>query len=180
VNSTTIPTPSRAKPQAPTQQDESLRELLAAMQRVQAGYFGARVSGDWEGVHGKLADAFNDIVAANQRMASELERINVGVGKQGKTRQRFSLGGRGGAWESMEVSVNSLIEDLLWPIQDVTRTIAAVAKGDLSQTMSLEVEGRPLEGAFLRSATIVNTMIEQLSVFSSEVTRVAREVGTEG
>ena len=80
----------------------------------------------------------------------------------------------------MEGSVNSLIEDLLWPTQEVTRTIAAVAKGDLSQTMSLEVEGRPLEGAFLRSATIVNTMIEQLSVFSSEVTRVAREVGTEG
>jgi HAMP domain-containing protein/CheY-like chemotaxis protein/signal transduction histidine kinase len=178
--STATPSPSRSKAAAAPHPDESLRELLAAMQRVQAGDFGVRVSGDWEGVHGKLADAFNDIIAANQRMASELERINVGVGKQGKTRQRFSLGGRGGAWEAMEVSVNSLIEDLLWPIQDVTRTIAAVAKGDLSQTMSLEVEGRPLEGAFLRSATIVNTMIEQLSVFSSEVTRVAREVGTEG
>ena len=160
--------------------DEPLRDLLRAMQSVQAGDFHARVSSDWEGVHGKLAETFNDIIAANQRMASELERINLGVGKQGKTRQRFSLGGRGGAWEEMELSVNSLIEDLLWPIQDVTRTIAAVAKGDLSQTMSLDVEGRPLEGAFLRSATIVNTMIEQLSVFSSEVTRVAREVGTEG
>jgi HAMP domain-containing protein/CheY-like chemotaxis protein/signal transduction histidine kinase len=147
---------------------------------VQAGDFSARVSGDWEGIHGKLADAFNDIIAANERMASELKRIGYGVGKQGKTRQRFSLGGRGGAWENMEDSVNTLIEDLLWPTQDVTRTIAAVAKGDLSQTMSLDVEGRPLEGAFLRSATIVNTMIEQLSVFSSEVTRVAREVGTEG
>ena len=147
---------------------------------MQAGDFSVRVDGDWEGVHGKLADAFNDIIIANERMASELERIGYGVGKQGRTRQRFSLGRRGGAWEKMEGSVNSLIEDLLWPTQEVTRTIAAVAKGDLSQTMSLEVEGRPLEGAFLRSATIVNTMIEQLSVFSSEVTRVAREVGTEG
>ena len=80
----------------------------------------------------------------------------------------------------MEVSVNTLIDDLLWPTAEVTRSIAAVAKGDLSQTMRLEVDGRPLEGEFLRSATIVNTMIEQMSVFTSEVTRVAREVGTEG
>ena len=151
MNSTSATPPSRVKatPALVAHPDESMRELLAAMQRTQAGDFNARVSGDWDGVHGKLADAFNDIIAANQRMASELERINVGVGKQGKTRQRFSLGGRGGAWEAMELSVNSLIEDLLWPIQDVTRTITAVAKGDLSQTMSLEVEGRPLEGAFL-------------------------------
>ena len=179
MNSSTVQTPTRATANQPMHPD-ALVELLRAMQSVQAGDFGARVSGEWEGMYGKLADSFNDIIAANQRMASELERINVGVGKQGKTRQRFSLGGRGGAWENMELSLNSLIEDLLWPIQDVTRTIAAVAKGDLSRTMSLEVEGRPLEGAFLRSATIVNTMIEQLSVFSSEVTRVAREVGTEG
>ena len=181
MNTITAQGPSRAKQTEGTgSNDEPLRELLKAMQSVQAGDFSARVSGDWDGVHGKLADAFNDIIAANERMAGELERIGYGVGKQGKTRVRFSLGGRGGAWEHMEVSVNTLIEDLLWPTQDVTRTIAAVAKGDLSQTMSLEVEGRPLEGAFLRSATIVNTMIEQLSVFSSEVTRVAREVGTEG
>ena len=181
MNTTTAQGPSRAKQaESTSSNDDSLRDLLTAMQSVQAGDFSARVSGDWDGVHGKLAAAFNDIIAANERMAGELERIGFGVGKQGKTRVRFSLGGRGGAWENMEVSVNTLIEDLLWPTQDVTRTIAAVAKGDLSQTMSLEVEGRPLEGAFLRSATIVNTMIEQLSVFSSEVTRVAREVGTEG
>ena len=80
----------------------------------------------------------------------------------------------------MEASVNTLIDDLLWPTTEVTRTIAAVAKGDLSQTMRLEVDGRPLKGEFLRSATIVNTMIEQMSAFTSEVTRVAREVGTEG
>jgi HAMP domain-containing protein/CheY-like chemotaxis protein/signal transduction histidine kinase len=181
MNSSIVHSPStRPKTSDAAPPDEWIRDLLKAMQSVQAGDFSARVSGDWEGVHGKLADTFNDIIAANERMASELERIGYGVGKQGKTRQRFSLGGRGGAWANMEVSVNALIEDLLWPTQDVTRTIAAVAKGDLSQTMSLDVEGRPLEGAFLRSATIVNTMIEQLSVFSSEVTRVAREVGTDG
>jgi HAMP domain-containing protein/CheY-like chemotaxis protein/signal transduction histidine kinase len=80
----------------------------------------------------------------------------------------------------MESSVNTLIDDLLWPTAEVTRTIAAVAKGDLSRTMRLDVDGRPLQGEFLRSATIVNTMIEQMSVFTSEVTRVAREVGTDG
>src|SRR5207302_1576972 len=80
----------------------------------------------------------------------------------------------------MEGSINTLIDDLLWPTTEVTRAIAAVAQGDLLQTMRLEVDGRPLKGEFLRSATIVNTMIKQLSVFTSEVTRVAREVGTEG
>ena len=80
----------------------------------------------------------------------------------------------------MESSVNTLIDDLLFPTSEVTRTVAAVAKGDLSQTMRLEVDGRPLKGEFLRSATIVNAMIQQMSVFTSEVTRVAREVGTEG
>ena len=180
MSSTVSQNMSKVRAGADPTPDKNLRHLLRAMQSVQAGDFSVRVDGDWDGVHGKLADAFNDIIMANERMASELEQIGYGVGKQGKTRQRFSLGRRGGAWEKMEGSVNSLIEDLLWPTQEVTRTIAAVAKGDLSQTMSLEVEGRPLEGAFLRSATIVNTMIEQLSVFSSEVTRVAREVGTEG
>src|SRR5207344_689805 len=81
---------------------------------------------------------------------------------------------------AMESSVNTLIDDLLFPTSEVTRTVAAVAKGDLSQTMRLEVDGRPLKGEFLRSATIVNAMIQQMSVFTSEVTRVAREVGTEG
>ena len=102
------------------------------------------------------------------------------VGKEGNTRQRVRLGLPNGAWVEMENSVNSLIDDLLWPTTEVTRTIEAVAQGDLLQTMRLDVDGRPLQGEFLRSATIVNTMIKQLSVFTSEVTRVAREVGTDG
>ncbi len=114
------------------------------------------------------------------RMASELERVGKVVGKQGKTRQRVKFGRASGAWGEMETSVNTLIDDLLWPTTEVTRALAAVAKGDLLQTVRLDVDGRPLEGEFLRSATIVNTMIEQLGVFTSEVTRVAREVGTDG
>ncbi len=79
------------------------------------------------------------------------------------------LGSNKGAWGEMESSVNTLIDDLLWPTTEVTRAIAAVAKGDLLQTVNLDVDGRPLKGEFLRSATIVNnTMIKQLSVFTSK------------
>src|SRR5690606_17029163 len=95
-------------------------------------------------------------------------------------RSRVRLDRRTGAWGEMENSVNRLIDDLLWPTTEVTSAIAAVARGDLSRTVPLEVHGRPLEGEFLRSAQIVNTMIEQMRVFTSEATRVAREVGSEG
>jgi HAMP domain-containing protein len=139
-----------------------------------------RLPGDWTGIEGKIADTLNAIVASNATIAHELERVGTVVGRQGKTRQRVKFGRSSGAWGQMETSVNTLIDDLLWPTTEVTRALAAVAKGDLLQTVRLDVEGRPLEGEFLRSATIVNTMIEQLGVFTSEVTRVAREVGTDG
>ena len=150
------------------------------MQAVKNGDFSVRLPGDWTGLHGKIADTFNEIVTANASMARELERVGTTVGKQGKTRQRVRFGSPAGAWGGMETSVNTLIDDLLRPTTEVTRALEAVAKGDLLQTVRLDVEGRPLEGEFLRSATIVNTMIEQLGVFTSEVTRVAREVGTDG
>jgi HAMP domain-containing protein/CheY-like chemotaxis protein/signal transduction histidine kinase len=157
-----------------------LSELLRALQAVRDGDFSVRLPGDWTGLEGKIADTFNEIVTANARIAGELERVGTVVGKQGKTRQRVKFGRASGAWGEMETSVNTLIDDLLWPTTEVTRALAAVAKGDLLQTVRLDVDGRPLEGEFLRSATIVNTMIEQLGVFTSEVTRVAREVGTDG
>ncbi len=157
-----------------------LKKLLRALQSVRDGDFKVRLPSDKTGLAGKLADAFNDIVAQNQRLADELERAGQNVGKDGRTRHRVAMERRVGAWGAMESSVNTLIDDLLFPTSEVTRTVAAVAKGDLSQTMRLEVDGRPLKGEFLRSATIVNAMIQQMSVFTSEVTRVAREVGTEG
>ena len=83
-------------------------------------------------------------------------------------------------WADEIDSLNTLIDDLVSPTTEVTRAVGAVGKGDLSQAMALEKDGRPLEGEFLRSAKLVNKMIEQLAVFTSEVTRVAREVGTEG
>jgi HAMP domain-containing protein/CheY-like chemotaxis protein len=157
-----------------------LRGLLEALQAVRIGDFSVRLPANQGGEAGRIADAFNDIVGANERMAKQLEHVGEVVGRQGKTRTRVRFGLSHGAWGDMEESVNTLIDDLIWPTTQVTRTIAAVAKGDLLQTMPVDVDGRPLKGEFLRAATIVNAMIKQLSVFTSEVTRVAREVGTDG
>jgi HAMP domain-containing protein/signal transduction histidine kinase/DNA-binding response OmpR family regulator len=156
------------------------RRLLLALQRMRSGDFSVQLPGDLSGIDGKIADTFNEIVTANQKMASELKRVGQKVGREGKTLERANFDQSRGAWGEMEASVNTLIEDLLRPTTEVTRAIAAVAQGNLSETIRLDVHGRPLEGEFLRSATIVNTMIQQLGVFTSEVTRVAREVGSDG
>ena len=113
-------------------------------------------------------------------MSSEITRLSATVGKEGRLRQRMSLPGAVGGWAAEAESFNTLIDDLVRPTAEIARTIGAVARGDLGQSMELEVDGRELKGEFLRSAKLVNTMIEQLAVFTSEVTRVAREVGTEG
>ena len=170
---------TKVKPYPNGKPDPS-HELLQALQAMRSGDFSVRMTGDHLGIEGKIADTFNEIVAANQRMAQQLERVGQVVGREGKTRQRVKFGLASGSWADMEGSVNTLIDDLLWPTREVTRAVAAVAQGDLLQTVQLDVDGRPLGGEFLQSATIVNTMIKQLSVFTSEVTRVAREVGTEG
>src|SRR6266704_1849509 len=164
---------------APDGTPDSLQDLLHALQAMRGGDFSVRMTGDHLGIEGKIADTFNEIVSANQRMAQQLERVGQVVGREGQTRQRVNFGLSSGSWADMESSINTLIDDLLWPTREVTRAVAAVAQGDLLQTVHLDVEGRPLKGEFLRSANIVNTMIKQLSVFTSEVTRVAREVGTE-
>ena len=139
-----------------------------------------RLPGNWTGLSGKIADTFNEIAATNQQMSQELKRVGQAVGKEGQTRERIRLQQTRGAWGEMGVSVNTLTDDLLRPTVEVTRAIAAVAQGNLAETVRLDVDGRPLEGEFLRSAKIVNTMIQQLGVFTAEVTRVAREVGTDG
>ncbi|MFZ5677120.1 MAG: HAMP domain-containing protein [Pseudomonadota bacterium] len=157
-----------------------MSELLDALLEMRNGNFTRRLPVGRPGLSGRVAEAFNDICASNQRMAEQLEKVGTQVGKEGRTRQRVKFGHGHGAWGEMETSVNTLIDDLLWPTAEVTRAVAAVAQGDLLQTVRLDVEGRPLKGEFLQSASIVNTMIKQLAVFTSEVTRVAREVGTEG
>ncbi len=155
-------------------------ELLSVLRAFKRGDFGARVSLDHVGRAGELATAVNDVVELVERMADELVRLNTVVGKEGKLRQRMTLGDVRGGWSTCVDAVNGLIEDLVQPTTEVGRVIGAVASGDLSQTMTLEIDGRPVQGEFLRTAKVVNGMVEQLDSFAAEVTRVAREVGTEG
>ncbi len=169
--------PSGALPIPP---DEFPRQLLTAMLAFRDGDFAARLPADLVGINGKIADAFNELVAVSGRRAQETARVSRAVGREGKLKQRMTVAGVTGGWASEVAAINMLIDDLVWPTTEVTRAVGAVAKGDLGQAIALEVDGRPLEGEFLRSAKLVNKMIDQLSVFTSEVTRVAREVGTEG
>jgi HAMP domain-containing protein/signal transduction histidine kinase/CheY-like chemotaxis protein len=161
-------------------EDARLRMILGAMVAFRDGDFSVRLPVDWAGTEGLIAGAFNQVIAQKHRISKELARLSEMVGKQGRLKQRMNLPGALGGWAEDSDSLNTLIEDLVRPTTDSARTIGAVVKGSLGQSMDLEVDGRPLKGEFLRSAQLVNTMIEQLSIFTSEVTRVAREVGTEG
>jgi len=154
--------------------------LLAAMTAFLDGDFDARLPSDWSGTDGRIAEAFNRTIGNAQRVTREADRLRTTVGKEGRLSQRMALPGAVGSWAEQVDSLNTLMDDLVRPTNDIARTIGAVAKGDLGQSMDLQIDGRALKGEFLRSAKLVNTMIEQLSVFTSEVTRVAREVGTEG
>src|SRR2546425_1285836 len=156
------------------------KQLLSALVAVQRGDFSVRLPDDWTGIAGKIADTFNEIARTNLRMTQELERIGRVVGKEGRITQRASLGDVSDSWVEAIRSINDLIGDLVHPTSEMARVIGAVAKGDLSKTIATEIEGRPLEGEFLRTAKIVNVMVDQLRSFASEVTRVAREVGSEG
>jgi HAMP domain-containing protein/signal transduction histidine kinase/CheY-like chemotaxis protein len=155
-------------------------QLLTVLTAMRRGDFSVKMPMSQVGVAGKISDTLNDIIELNRESSREFERVSQAVGKEGKIAQRAHLQGAAGAWAASITSVNTLIGDLVQPTSEVARVIGAVAKGDLSQTMSLDIEGRPLMGEFLRIGKTVNAMVDQLSSFASEVTRVAREVGTEG
>jgi HAMP domain-containing protein/signal transduction histidine kinase/CheY-like chemotaxis protein len=154
-------------------------ELLNALVAFKNGDFSVRLPADRTGVGGKVYDALNEIFEQNEQMTEEFARISNAVGKEGRIAQRVGSIAKGGYAACVD-SVNSLITDLVQPSTEVARVIGAVAKGDLTQKMALEVEGRSLKGEFLHTARVVNTMVDQLNSFASEVTRVAKEVGTEG
>ena len=156
-------------------------EVLRGLAALKNGDFSFRLPLEWTGVAGKIADTFNEVATLLQSSSGELNRISQVVGNDGRLNERLMPPGDvPGAWGERVNAVNSLIDRLVHPTNESARVIGAVAKGDLSQSMALEVEGRPLKGEFLRTATTVNTMVQQLNSFASEVTRVAREVGTEG
>ncbi|HYP00640.1 MAG TPA: HAMP domain-containing protein, partial [Pyrinomonadaceae bacterium] len=154
--------------------------LLKTLMAFKKGDFSQRLPTEWTGEAGKIADTLNDIIEMNDQTVKELERVSRVVGRDGKITQRAALPSATGSWVDVVDSVNMLIDDMARPTNEITRVIGAVANGDLSQRMALDVEGRPLKGEFLRSVKIVNSMVDQLGSFASEVTRVAREVGTEG
>src|ERR1041384_6519717 len=137
------------------------RLLLRVLSDFKRGDFTTRLPSEQTGLTGKIYDALNEVIDLNERMAKEFDRVANVVGKEGRIKQRASLALATGSWAACVDSVNTLIADLVQPTTEVARVIGAVAKGDLSQTMALEIEGRPLAGEFLRTAKSVNTMLDQ-------------------
>src|ERR1051325_6291337 len=165
---------------AATSETLDKRELSKVLSAFRRGDFSVRMSIDGEGQDAKIAETLNEIFELNEKMTREFARISNSVGKEGRINQRASLGNHGGGWAACVDSLNTLIGDVVQPSTEVARVIGAVAEGDLSQTMTLDVDGRALKGEFLHTARVVNNMVGQLNSFANEVTRVAREVGSEG
>src|SRR5688500_9055661 len=137
-------------------------ELLKALRAFKRGDFSVRMPLSLTGIDGEIAQAFNDVVEMNEALAGEIARVGDQVGKEGQISQRVSLQGGAGGWSDCVDAMNTLIGDMVYPVTEVTRVIGSVARGDLSQTMMLEAEGRPLRGEALRLGTMVNTMVGQL------------------
>ncbi|WP_407677015.1 HAMP domain-containing protein [Peredibacter starrii] len=159
---------------------EQLKQILLMVKAIRSGEFSMRLEMENDTLLGDIADVLNDINEINYNMANEFVRVGRIVGKEGKMTERVTIGSIKGAWSTSVDSVNTLITDLVQPTTEAARVITAVAKGDLSQKMVMEIEGQPLKGEFARIGITVNTMVDQLNSFASEVTRVAKEVGTEG
>ena len=157
-----------------------LQELLDALRSARDGETGVRLPAQKSGVMGDVARAFNQLADRREGLQDELSRVSKVIGREGRMTERAHIKGAKGSWAESIDSVNSMIDDLVRPTIEVSRVLDAVAEGDLSQKMSLKIEGRPVRGEFRRIGTTVNTMLDQLSSFAAEVTRVAREVGTEG
>ncbi|APV48351.1 hybrid sensor histidine kinase/response regulator [Betaproteobacteria bacterium GR16-43] len=154
--------------------------LLAALTALKKGDATFQLPSDWEGTAGKVAEVYREIQEAHIRITDEFAAMRRKVGKEGKLRYRGTAADLRGFWKQKIENVNAVIDDLVLPTTETARVIGAVAQGDLSQNMALEFEGQPLQGEFLRQAKTINKMVDQLGSFASEVTRVAREVGTEG
>src|SRR6201988_3118429 len=154
--------------------------LLKTLVAFKKGDFSVRLPGEWTGEAGKIADTLNEIIKLSEKTAKEMDRVSRVVGKEGKIMDRAAVPAAAGSWLRLVDSTNLLIDDMARPTSEMARVIGAVANGDLSERMALQVDERPLKGEFLRSVKIVNSMVDQLGSFASEVTRVAREVGTEG
>jgi HAMP domain-containing protein/signal transduction histidine kinase/CheY-like chemotaxis protein len=161
-------------------EEKALEDVLAALTAARDGDFGVRLKARRRDVIGDVEVRTNELLELNARMAKELARVARVIGRDGRMTERAALPGVYGSWGDTIDATNSLIDDLVRPTTEVARVIEAVADGDLDQKMALTIEGQPVKGEFARIGTIVNAMVDQLSSFADEVTRVAREVGTEG
>ncbi len=160
--------------------EADLRRLLAAMRDLKEGDFNVRLPVADDPLLAEIADEFNGVAKLSTRVCDEMTRVSKTIGRQGQMTDRVSIGAVTGGWRQTVDSVNTLITDLASPTTEIARVLSAVADGDLNQKMVLEIDGKSVQGEFLRIATTVNTMVDQLGAFADEVTRVAREVGTEG
>ena len=158
---------------------EFMAQLLETLIDLRDGDFESRMSSKWSGLDGRVAEALNDIAGRLERSNTSLLRLRKQVGEEGRIRERLTVADSG-AWAERTEAINALVDELSQPTVEMGRVIGAVAKGDLMQSMPLELGGRPLKGEYLRTAKLVNGMVGQLGAFSVEVIRVAREVGTEG
>ncbi|MDB5200830.1 MAG: response regulator, partial [Ferruginibacter sp.] len=160
--------------------DFDKKELLRVLTDVKNGNFNVRMPLDETGINGKICDTLNEIIGLNEKMMQEFTRAGNTIGKKGKLTQRIEMPSGRGGWRTGVDSLNTLISDLVHPTIEIAHVISSVAKGNLSQQMSLEIGDHNLQGEFARIAREVNDMVKQLNLFSMEVTRVAREVGSEG
>src|SRR5712691_7087069 len=173
--------PVSPKRQSRKKAEARLRALQAALRAAVDGGFSVRLPSNGSGsLMSDIARDFNRLLELNGAMTIEITRVEQAVGREGRMTELASLPHAAGNWLLIPNSVNALISGLVQPSTEVARVISAVAEGDLTQKMALEIEGQPVKGEFLRIGTTVNAMVDQLSSFAAEVTRVAREVGTDG
>ena len=154
------------------------KDLLRVLLQVRNGIFTIRMPIGEVGVRGRIFDTLNEIISLNEEMMREFTKAGNTIGKQGKLMQRIEVPNAKGSWAAGVESLNALISDLVHPTIEIAHVISSVAKGNLSQNMPLEIGGHTLQGEFSRIAREVNDMVKQLNLFSMEVTRVAREVGS--
>src|ERR1700757_1994844 len=155
-------------------------ELLEILTEVKNGNFDAKMPINKVGISGKVCDTLNEIISMNKKLVKEFSRARVTIGKEGKLNHRIALPYAQGEWKNSVEDLNSLISDLVYPVREIDRVISAVAKGNLSQQIPIETGDHSLQGEFARIAKEVNDMVKQLNLFTMEVTRVSREVGSEG
>ncbi|HEU4512078.1 MAG TPA: HAMP domain-containing protein [Nocardioidaceae bacterium] len=160
--------------------EAQLRRLLEAMTAMRDGNFRKRLTVGGDGVLGELAAVYNEIAERQQHLASELTRVHRVAGREGRHTERLSAGLGEGSWARSIDAANGLVADLVRPTSELARVVAAVSEGDLTQRMDVQLDGQQLRGEPLRLARSVNGLVDQLSSIADEITRVTREVGTEG